>query len=149
MIRYCQQCGDPLPDNDRRRKYCSPQCQHDARNARRALPAPHALTCHECGTSYHSIRPDSLYCSRKCLHRCIGRQRRKDGRKKSVRKPAPAVQCRYPGCTVMIPPQRYKPWRYCPKHVEQADKERRAVADRRRKLQRELRLLTTLHHEPA
>lgn len=68
--KTCESCGVKFVAEDRRKRYCSPECSYAGMRAR--LSRGKMIPCAECGATFY-VRPGALgrgakYCSRACFH---------------------------------------------------------------------------------
>jgi hypothetical protein len=59
-MRRCPDCGDPLPKNDRRRKYCSDRCRKNASQKRVKRASPRHLRAVEPNERRNPLDPRQL-----------------------------------------------------------------------------------------
>lgn len=60
--RRCRTCDNPMPDADRRRRYCSPRCRAQSPERRAAASARAALRSRELRTARSETWPVCVYC---------------------------------------------------------------------------------------
>lgn len=68
--RFCEQCGQPMPETDRKKRFCSNNCRMSWWNSHPELvkrKAYYTLTCQCCGKLFKSYgNQKRKYCSRSC-----------------------------------------------------------------------------------
>lgn len=69
----CAACGQTFETNNKRRKYCGPECKHkaelEAHRARKQPRAPVRKVCPVCGEEFLADHNQQVYCGIRCRYK--------------------------------------------------------------------------------